>query len=161
EIGRPSELQVSPVLRGFYFTGVQAVYVTDAAQEYTAPAPQQAESVGVRNATAVFGAGGRAVAAAASASASGGARKVPPGDFLPRVIRGGGFGDKSAIRLTSAGARVGFWRKIGLAAVIVVSLGLTTAFAISYSGNSGLAAATIDATRGIAKLAPNPVDLPP
>src|SRR6185436_15950433 len=33
EVGRPSELEVSPVLRGFYFTGVQAVFVTDSTPE--------------------------------------------------------------------------------------------------------------------------------
>ena len=161
EIGRPSELQVSPVLRGFYFSGVQAVYVTDAAQQYAAPVQQEAQASAIRSATAVFGAGARPAAAPAPVPAGGGARKVPRWDFLPRVMREVVFGDKAAIRLTSAGARVGFWRKIGLAAVIVISLGLTTAFAISFSGNKGLANAALDATRGIASLAPNPVDLPP
>jgi type VI secretion system protein ImpL len=71
------------------------------------------------------------------------------------------FGDKAAIRLTSAGARVGFWRKVGLAAAIVIAVGLTTAFAISFGGNKTLATSALDATRGIASLAPNPVDLPP
>ncbi|MEP6990735.1 MAG: type VI secretion protein IcmF/TssM N-terminal domain-containing protein, partial [bacterium] len=37
EIGRPSELDESPVLRGFYFTGVQPVFVTDTATPEFAP----------------------------------------------------------------------------------------------------------------------------
>ncbi|MGH7617087.1 MAG: ImcF-related family protein, partial [Gemmatimonadaceae bacterium] len=150
-------------LRGFYFTGVQAVFVTDAAQEYQAAAAQpQAQAAGARSATGVFGPGGKPYAPpAAAASAAGGARKVPRWDFLPRVMREVVFGDKAAIRLTSAGARVGFWRKVGLATVIVLSLGLTTAFAISYGGNKRLSIAALDATRGIASVAPNPVDLPP
>jgi len=161
EIGRPSELQVSPVLRGFYFTGVQAVFVTDGAQEHAIAAQQSAKEPGVRNATAVFGAGGRPVAAQPTPVAASGTRKVPRWDFLPRVMREVVFGDKAAIRLTSAGARVGFWRKLGLAAAIVITLGLSLAFAISYSANKRLAGDALDATRGIAALPPNLVDLPP
>src|SRR5262249_39916136 len=99
EIGRPSELQVSPVVRGFYFTGVQAVFVTGSAQEHAIAAQQSAKEAGVRNATAVFGAGGKPVAAQAAPVAAAGARKVPRWDFLPRVLREVVFGDKAAIRL--------------------------------------------------------------
>ncbi len=161
EIGRPSELHVSPVLRGFYFTGVQAVYVTDAAQENAAVPQQAAQQAGVRNATAVFGAGGKPAASAAASVAASATRKVPRWDFLPRVMREVVFGDKAAIRLTAAGARVGFWRTLGLAAAIVVAVGLTTAFAFSYGGNKSLAGDALDAARGIAAIPPNPVDLPP
>ena len=156
EIGRPSELEVSPVLRGFYFTGVQAVFITDSTAEEITKAPVQAA---VRNATAVFSA--PVVSAAAPRAAAGGTRKVPRWDFLPRVMREVVFGDEAAVRLTSSGARVGFWRRLGLAAVIVVAALLTTAFVVSYRGNKSLESDALDATKGIAALAPNPVDLPP
>ncbi len=158
EIGRPSELEVSPVLRGFYFTGVQAVFVTDTASPELAAAPAQVATV--RNATAVFSAP-VAGAAVRSAVPAGGARKVPRWDFLPRVMREVVFGDEAAQRLTSAGARVGFWRRLGFAAVIVLAVLFGTAFTVSYVGNKSLESDALDATRGIAALAPNPVDLPP
>ncbi|MEP6992421.1 MAG: ImcF-related family protein, partial [bacterium] len=114
----------------------------------------------VRSATAVFSAPA-AGAAPRPAGPAGGARKVPRWDFLPRVMREVVFGDEAAVRLTSAGARVGFWRRFGLAAVIVLAVLLGTAFIVSYSGNRSLESAALEATKGIAVLAPNPVDLPP
>ncbi len=156
EIGRPSELAVSPVLRGFYFTGVQAVFVTDTAAAEVAEAPAPAA---VRNATAVFTA--PVVGAAPRAAVTGGTRKVPRWDFLPRVMREVVFGDEAAVRLTSTGARVRFWRRLGLGAVTVLSILLAMAFVVSYRGNKSLEGDALDATKGIAALAPNPVDLPP
>jgi len=160
EVGRPSELEVSPVLRGFYFTGVQAVLVATVTPEYS-PAPQ-AQAVGVRSATSVMGALASAPAAAAVPQpAAGGARKVPRWDFLPRIAREVVFGDQAAVRLTSAGARVNFWRRLGLGAAAVVGLFFVVAFSWSYSGNKDLQNSALVATRGIASLAPNPVDIPP
>jgi type VI secretion system protein ImpL len=159
EIGRPSELEVSPVLRGFYFTGVQAVFVTDTATPEYAPPPQP-QVAGVRSATAVFSAPTPGTVSTAPAAGAG-ARKVPRWNFLSRVMREVVFGDQAAVRLTSAGARVGFWRRLGLAAATVIAIAIGVAFIWSYSGNRKLQTYALDATRGIAELAPNPVDLPP
>ncbi len=159
EIGRPSELEVSPVLRGFYFTGVQPVFVTDAATPEYAP-PPQSQVERVRSATAVFSApipGAVPTVPAAGA----GTRKVPRWDFLPRVMRDVVFGDQAAVRLTSVGARVGFWRRLGLAVAMMFAIALGSAFVWSYSGNRKLQNDALGATRRIAALAPNPVDLPP
>src|SRR5262249_18854216 len=82
-IGRPSEPEVTHVLRGYYFSGVQAVFVTDAQPEYAAPA--QPQVAGVRSATGVFS--GQLAAAAPVAAPAPSARKVPRWDFLPRVMR--------------------------------------------------------------------------
>jgi type VI secretion system protein ImpL len=162
EIGRPSELEMSPVLRGFYFTGVQAVFVTQVTPEYTPPAAH-AQMAGVRNATAVMGALGAAPAAAAAAPqpAAAGGRKVPRWDFLPRIAREVVFSDQAAVRLTSAGARVSFWRRLGLGVGTVVGIFFAIAFMWSYGGNKDLQNSALAATRGIASLAPNAVDIPP
>jgi type VI secretion system protein ImpL len=159
EIGRPSELEMSPMLRGFYFTGVQAVFVTQVTPEYT-PAPQ-AQMAGVRSATAVLGALGSAAAAAAPQPSAAGARKVPRWDFLPRIAREVVFSDQAAVRLTSAGARVSFWRRLGLGVATVVGIFFAIAFMWSYGGNKDLQNNALAATRGIVSLAPNPVDIPP
>lgn len=166
EIGRPSELEVSPVLRGFYFTGVQAVYVSTPAQDSVAAAPAAAKpqpAASARSATAVFTppvAG--VVASSAAASAAGGApRKVPRWDYLPRLLREAVLGDEPAIRVTAAGARVGFWRRVGLGVVSAIAVVLLIGFGVSYSGNRELETSATDATRGLAAPAPNNVDLPP
>lgn len=159
EIGRPSELSVSPILRGFYFTGVQAVFVNETSPEYQ-PVAQQAQVAAVRSATGVFNAAAAAAAAQAPKAAAG-ARKVPRWDFLPRLLREVVFGDAAAVRLTAAGARVSFWRRVGLSLVSVACIVFAIALTISYRGNHAMQLNAFDATREIASLAPNPVDLPP
>src|SRR4051812_31626955 len=113
EIGRPSELEVSPVLRGFYFTGVQAVFVAPPAHENVAAVAAAARpAMSAKSATAVFTppvAG--VIASPIGAPPSGPARKVPRWDFLPQLLREVVFGDEAAVRVTAAGARVGFWRR--------------------------------------------------
>ena len=81
DLCRPSQLAVSPVLRGFYFTGVRAVVVSDAA----AAAPAAAAG-GARGATQVFDprlhqASPRDIATPATA------RKMPQWLFLGSVFR--------------------------------------------------------------------------
>ena len=158
EIGRPSELQAGPVLRGFYFTGVQAVFVSDVAPEY-APAPQPRAAALARSATGVFSAS--QVAAAAVAPSAPRTRKVPRWDFLPRLFREVVLDDAAAVQLTRGGHRVGFWRRASLAAAVAVAVLLAVGFTASYRGNRGLQARATDATRGIAAIAPNNVDFPP
>lgn len=162
EIGRPSELQVSPVLRGFYFTGVQAVFVAAPAQESVAAVAAAARpAAAARSATAVFTPPVAGVVASPIAAPAGGpARKVPRWDFLPRLLREAVFGDEAAVRATAAGARVGFWRRLGLGLASAVALILLIGFIVSYSGNKKLESSAIDAARGLATPAPNNVDLP-
>ncbi|HEY7237355.1 MAG TPA: ImcF-related family protein [Gemmatimonadaceae bacterium] len=163
EIGKPSALKGSPVLRGFYFTGVQAVFVSDTTPEYSPPLQQAArEAVGARSATGVFSA--HQVAAAATtpmASSAPRTRKVPRWDFLPRVFREVFLADQAAQRLTQGGQRVGFLRRATLAGGATLALLLSMAFAISYSGNRQLTREVSEAARGIAAIAPNNVDFPP
>jgi type VI secretion system protein ImpL len=165
EIGRPSELEVSPVLRGFYFTGVQAVFVAPPSHDNVAAvaaAPKPAVAT-ARSATGVFTPPVAAAVASpmAPSAPSGPARKVPRWDFLPRLFREAVFDDEAAVRVTAAGARVGFWRRLGLGITSVAALLLLIAFIVSYSGNRELETTAIDATRGLATPAPNNVDLPP
>src|SRR3954466_3693235 len=164
EIGRPSALKGSPILRGFYFVGVQPVFVNDTAPEYT-PALQQQQARAVataRSATGVFSMEQIAAASAAAIPPSGPrTRKVPRWDFLPRFFREVVLADEAAVRLTQGGERVGFLRRATLAGGAALALLLCTAFAISYSGNRQLEGEVGDAARGIAAIAPNNVDLPP
>ena len=161
EIGKPSALKGSPVLRGFYFSGVQAVFVNDVTPEYS-PAVQQArEAVGARSATGVFSAHQLAAAGAAAAPSTSRTRKVPRWDFLPRLFREVILADEPAKRLTQGGERVSFLRRAALAGGAALALMLSMAFAISYGGNRRLERQVSDAARGITAIAPNNVDFPP
>ena len=163
ELGKPSALKGSPVLRGFYFTGVQAVFVSDTTPEYVPAMQQQArEVVGARSATGVFSAQQlAATAAAAAAQSTARTRKVPRWDFLPRLFREVILADGAAVRLTQGGERVGFLRRAALAGGAAFALLLSMAFAISYGGNRQLERQVGDAARGIVAISPNNVDFPP
>jgi type VI secretion system protein ImpL len=162
EVGKPSALKGNTVLRGFYFTGVQAVFVSDTTPEYAPAMAQSREAVGARSATGVFSVQQLAAAAAAAAAPSTPrTRKVPRWDFLPRLFREVILADEAAVRLTQGGERVGFLRRATLAAGAALGLLLSTAFAISYSGNRQLQHQVSDAARGIAAISPNNVDFPP
>jgi type VI secretion system protein ImpL len=161
ELGRPSELRAGPVLRGFYFTGVQAVFVNETTPEYVPAALQARAAVGAHSATGVFSPEQIAAAASPVAPSTPRTRKVPRWNFLPRLLREVVLGDEAAIRFTQGGERVGFLRRATLAAAVGVALLLSMAFAISYRGNRALQRGTSDAARGIAAIAPNNVDFPP
>ncbi|HTR78823.1 MAG TPA: ImcF-related family protein [Gemmatimonadaceae bacterium] len=158
EVGRPSELHVSPVLRGFYFVGVQAVYVTETTPEYAATPAARAPST-VRSATGVFGAD-QLAAARPAVPASAQTRKVPRWDFIERLFSEVVLADGAAALLTSGGTRVSFWRRAMLGAAATLGLLLATAFTISYVGNRGMERRAVAAARGVAGLQAMDVDFP-
>ncbi|MDQ3948931.1 MAG: hypothetical protein M3282_01160 [Gemmatimonadota bacterium] len=158
ELCKPSELAVSPVLRGFYFVGVQAVHLPDGAGDF-APA-QAAEAVGAaRSATSVFSASQIAAARQAPAAPSR-MRKVPRWDFLERVFPEVVLADDTAARLAQGGARVSFLRRALLAGAAGLAAILAIAFAASFTNNRRLLAETRAAAAGVAGLPAYQVDLP-
>lgn len=164
ELGKPSALRGNPVLRGFYFAGVQPVYVSDSTPEYTpALQPARAEAIAARSATGVFSSEAVAAARAAAAPAMSGPRmrKIPRWDFLPRLFREVILSDDVALRLTQGGERVGFLRRATIASAAGIALLLSMAFVVSYHGNRELQRETADAARGILAISPSNVDLPP
>ncbi|MGH7506140.1 MAG: type VI secretion protein IcmF/TssM N-terminal domain-containing protein, partial [Longimicrobiales bacterium] len=102
DLCRPSQLSVSPFLRGFYFTGVRAIMVEDAGR---APAPLPSSSAAVVDATSVFDP--RALMAQQRQSApQGGGRRVPEWAFLKRLLGGLVLRDPIARAVTAGGTRV-------------------------------------------------------
>ncbi|HXE59577.1 MAG TPA: ImcF-related family protein [Gemmatimonadaceae bacterium] len=140
ELCRPSQLQVSPFLRGYYFTGVRPVFINDAAPAAAAAAAQQSRGE-ARSATAVFRAEQLAAQSRAPAPAAA-TRKVPQWVFLGRLFTDVLLGDRAAMHVTKGGARVNTLRRVALglatAAGVVVALGFT----VSWSGNRTLAETT-------------------
>jgi type VI secretion system protein ImpL len=158
ELCKPSELAVSPVLRGFYFVGVQAVHLPDGASDFATA--QAAETVGAaRSATSVFSAAQVAAARQAPAAPSR-MRKVPRWDFLERVFPEVVLADDTATRLTQGGARVGVMRRALLAAAAAVAVIFAIGFAASFTNNRRLQAETRVAAQGVASLPAYQADLP-
>jgi type VI secretion system protein ImpL len=142
DIARPSQLGLNPVLRGFYFTGVRPVVLSDVAAEASA-APQSAPIAA--GATAVFNPRMLQQQAVQPLAVAGAGRKVPQWVFLRRLFHDVLLGDDVAQRLTGGGTRVNLLRR-GLiasaaAACVIFMVGATTSFA----GNRGVVRASVAA----------------
>ena len=150
DLCRPSQLGAGPFLRGFYFTGVRAVFKQDTA---AAPPPLQSHAgPSILDATSVFDP--RMLQAQAPAyQAAAGTRKVPEWVFLDRIFRDLVLKDAVAQGVTAGGSKVTLWRRALLAAAIATILFVTGAMTISYFGNRRLLANTATASENARNLA--------
>lgn len=150
ELCRPSQLQVSPFLRGVYFTGVRPVFVTDAAPAAAAQI-QAGRGPGAGSATQVFGAE-RAAAQARAAAAAPVTRKVPQWVFLGRLFSDVLLADQAAMNVTRGGARVNLLRRVALGVAAAIGLIIVAGLGISFAGNRGLQHGTEASARAVASL---------
>jgi len=156
ELCKPSQLQVSPFLRGFYFAGVRAVIITEAAAAAPAARRPQGGPVG---ATSVFDPHAQ-MAAMAAAPAASTARKVPQWLFLDRLFSDVLLKDHAAMKATSGGTRVNVLRRTLLGLATAVGVLLAAGVAWSYSNNRELDGSTMTAARAAAALPAASQDLP-
>jgi len=140
ELCRPRHLATSPVLRGFYFSGVRARYVQEGAAAPVAEAPRGR----ARRATAVFEG---ELQEAPTPTPTG--RRVPEWVFLGRMLRDVVLRDRAAGAVAKRGAGVGVVRRGLLAAVAVVSLVLGLGFATSFVNNRNLTRDVLAAARAV------------
>ncbi|MGH7673691.1 MAG: ImcF-related family protein [Gemmatimonadales bacterium] len=160
DLCRPSQLEVAPVLRGFYFSGVRPIVVRDAA----APPPALAAGPagGRMLATEVFDprryqAG---VPAAPAAPVVGGSRKVPEWVFLGGLFRDVILRDRAALAVARGSVHVQLWRRALLAGLTTASLVWLFGLWTSYFNNRRLAAGAFDAARGLVNVASSEPALP-
>jgi type VI secretion system protein ImpL len=162
ELCRPSQLAVSPVLRGFYFVGVRPVVISDAPFEEVAPTSATSESPLTVGATSVFNPGRQR--AAIAAKLSGGppsTRKVPQWVFLTRVLPEIVLSDRVAMAMTQGGRRVDLLRRVLLVSAVLVCLLAAGVFALSFQGNRRLLTSLAAASEGVtARGAMGPDGLP-
>ncbi len=162
DLCRPSQLRSGPFLRGFYFTGVRPVTVTSAApalvQEPAAQANAQAGDVG---ATGIFDIRrARALAAQAQAREANETRRVPQWVFLPHVFSDVLLKDASALTASASSSKTSVWRRILLAAAMVVLLIFITGFIVSFVRNKSLESQVVTAAQGISDVTLTGQDLP-
>ncbi|HUG40047.1 MAG TPA: ImcF-related family protein [Longimicrobiales bacterium] len=144
ELCRPSQLAVSPFLRGYYFTGVRAVVVSDPGRRAAAPSP----GASAMGATMVFDAAARA--AAPPPPSSQGGRKVPQWLFLEPFFRRVVLRDPVAETITSGGHGVNLMRRGLLAAAAGLALLMATGFTTSHVANRRVQRDAVVALRGVA-----------
>jgi type VI secretion system protein ImpL len=136
DVGRPSLLRASPFLRGFYFTGVRPVMVSDGAApplEQAAPLPY-GDDVG---ATRLFALPGRAAAAQPSPARalSSRARRVPQWVFVTPLFTSVLLADRAALGASGYDTRAGTIRRgLGAAALAALAVWIIGA-SVSYSNN--------------------------
>ncbi|MEX2530025.1 MAG: type VI secretion system membrane subunit TssM [Gemmatimonadota bacterium] len=150
ELCRPGHLGSSPVLRGFYFTGVRAIYLTDQLEETRGFSTFDAPEVATAGATSVFSA--ERIRQEAERQRQQGAtttRKVPQWVFLRRVIHDVILGDRAAMGLTGSGVRVSFVRRAVLGATAAAALVVIAGMFVSFFTNRGLQHDAAAALRGV------------
>ena len=148
ELCKPSQLQVSPVLRGFYFSGRREVLVEGA----SSPPPPRAVDPGLLGgATTVFDPRTLAEESVRPVfDAQDRQTRRHTWLFLSRVFRDVIFVDDVAIGMMRGGRRVSFGRRLLLGAVTFVVLFILTPFLFSaFVQNRGLQSRAEEALVGL------------
>ena len=146
DVCRPSQLTVGPFLRGFYFSGVRPVVVTDAP-----PGAAARRAAGLRGALpAPPGMFRMGATQAPQPVVSGHAtRKVPQWLFLGHFFSDILLADRAAMGASGASTKTGFWRRVLLISAAALCFILTIGFVVSFFKNRALENQTIEAARGI------------
>ncbi|HML16319.1 MAG TPA: ImcF-related family protein [Bryobacteraceae bacterium] len=154
DVCRPSQLNATPFLRGFYFSGVRPVMVRDAAPAPVVNRPREGDS----GATGVFRVGPEPATAFAESSA---VRKVPQWVFLRQMFGQVILADEAALGVSAVTVKSSPWKRAALASAAALGLLLSIAWITSFSQNRGLEASALDASAAVklnnAAAAPTPV----
>jgi type VI secretion system protein ImpL len=157
DLCRPSQLAVSPFLRGFYFSGVRPVIVSEVV---AAPAPVRPQAAqGVTDATGIFRQG-MAEQQPQTQPRVTGSRKVPQWTFLGRLFHNVLLEDSIAMGASGSSTQASFLRRAGFLALSVLCLALSVAFIVSYARNRALETEVAEAARAISAAPPVGSDLP-
>jgi len=155
DLCRPSQLEVGPVLRGFYYTGVRAVVVGDGAPVAPARTPAAA-APGRIAATQAFDARAYEAVAAPSPAAPT-AHKAPQWLFLGALFRDVLLRDRAPLAAAQGARSVAVLRRAGLTAAAVLFLMGGLWSLVQYVKNGRAVAAA----RELATVAAGDRDLPP
>jgi len=154
DLCRPSQLRVNPFLRGFYFSGVRAIMVQEAAPAPAVPrGPERVTPSGASGATGMFRAGAvhplpQAPQQPAPALPTGG-RRAPQWLFLSHLFHSVILQDRAAMGASAASLRASLWRRIALGTAAGLFLLASVGLIVSYFGNRALEREALAAARGI------------
>ncbi len=147
DLCRPSQLGISPFLRGFYFTGIRAVTVND-----VAPAPLHvagADDSGIdAGATRMFNIPPRGAVPLVADVRAGGARKIAQWIYLSQFLPGVVLADHTAVSVGGSNVKLNVARRALWAGAAAVALLMAIWWTISYSKNYALIHGALDAAQG-------------
>ncbi|WP_321476564.1 ImcF-related family protein [uncultured Paludibaculum sp.] len=157
DLCRPSQLQTSPYLRGFYFSGVRPVEVREVVQS---PRMQEgaAHSSG---ATGIFGLHGEKDNPAEQPRQSVQTRRVPQWVFLSRLFNEVILRDQAAFQTSAQSVGSNSTRRLLLAAAAGLALILGIGWTTSYFANRGLQNQVSEAVSGIGTVSGGGQELAP
>jgi len=143
DLGRPSQLRVSPFLRGFYFTGLRTVEASTSSpttmgtQTMTLGPPP----VWSADATSILRqgelAGSREWQAGTQTDATG-ARKITQWVFLSHIFSHILLQDQGAFGASNASTRINFWRRALWATAAILGTVWMLGLGVSYFSNRAL-----------------------
>jgi type VI secretion system protein ImpL len=150
ELCRPSQLNASPFLRGFYFSGVRPVIVQDTPVAAPRPsAAQRSPFEAAGSATTFFQTGMPQPAAPAPLVQSGaGTRRVPQWLFLGRLFTDVIQRDKATL-ISGSSTKASMLQRVLLASAGALFLIFAIGFTVSFFGNRALENEVMNAARGI------------
>ena len=146
DLCRPSQLTVGPFLRGFYFSGIRPVLVSEAIPVANPPAAQlgKQEDAG---ATRMFRSGASGPSPAQPVTAT---KRVPQWLFLGRLFSNVLLGDQAVASASGGSAKTNVLRRSLLASFAVVCLILCIGFTVSFFRNRALEQQINNAVHGSA-----------
>lgn len=154
ELTKPTQLGANCFLRGFYFSGVRPVIVS----ESVAMAAPVAASASAAGATRMFKSSDlQAQAAPARVMQS---RKVPEWSFLPHLFNEVILRDRAALGASSQSAHVHTARRILIACAMLICLVVLGWATVSFVNNRALEQSFATSAETLSRSVPAPVDSP-
>ncbi len=159
DLSKPSQLSAAPFLRGFYFSGVRPVVVTEMSQP-AAPRPAEKPAFGPSaGATGLFRAGQPRAPEMQQPQAVG-TRRVPQWLFLSHFWNDIVLADRAAIMASGASLKTSAARRLLFACLAGLCLLYSIALVVSYARNKALEGRVLEAASGLAALPAGGQDLP-
>jgi type VI secretion system protein ImpL len=151
DVCRPSQLRVSPFLRGYYFTGARPVVVSDLNLARPVEQQRQSNAEEFGGATSMFRVGMKEemLAKQSVAQSQPSARKVPQWVFLSHLFHGLIMQDSAAMGASGASVKTSLLRRVLFACGTGLFLLLSILFTVSYFGNQALEQEALTAARNI------------
>jgi type VI secretion system protein ImpL len=160
DISKPSQLRAAPFLRGFYFSGVRPVVVTEMSQPAASRQAERPAFDARTGATGIFHTGQPQPQAQTPQPQAVGTRRVPQWVFLSHFWNDVVLADHAAIAASASSVKTSARRRVLLAVATGLCLLYSILLIVSYSRNKALEGRVLDAAQGLAAVSPSGQDLP-
>ncbi len=149
DLARPSQLTTGPFLRGFYFSGVRPIFVSDVTPAVVAPSQQGRQGFEAAAEATGFFRTGQAQQPMPAPTPSRGAKRVPQWCFIGHLFNDVVLEDKVAMGASGATVQANTLRRVLLGSAAALCLMLTVGLLVSYGNNKDLESGALQAAAGI------------